>query len=123
MGYNAPRRHVAAAPVGGLEDLMKLRILAGLLIASAALATARLGRGSSLEAVRESGSQALGNAAAAIPVVLKGDVGNLRCEARVRWSLPGSFGRCLFNRVVTEVKIVNGQAEVSCGELEVTCRQ
>lgn len=101
---------------------MRNKILVAFLVAGAALASVRITRGSGLEAGREAAASPFEQAQAAIPVAVNGANSPLRCDARVQFSTPGFGGRCHFNKVVTEVRLVNNQLEVSCGELQVTCR-
>lgn len=97
---------------------MKLPILLAALLAAAGLAAAWA---SGPEAERGAAAAAFEAAGTEIPVSVKANT-PLRCTASVRFSTPGWGGRCQFNRVVTEVQLVNGQLSVSCGELEVSCR-
>ena len=73
----------------------------------------------SIESVKSGAAAAFSGAQEGIPVKANQP---LNCSASIRFSTPGWGGRCSFNRVVTEVQLVNGQLNVSCGELEVSCR-
>ena len=94
------------------------------LFMAALLAGAFAAYGASQEASMETlkAGDPLAAAAADIPVKVSGKT-DIRCQARLRWQSGGYRNRCPYGQVMTGVELSDGQASLSCGELEVTCSQ
>jgi len=101
---------------------MKNMILAAALALVAALAVPVAQTELPVTALKVGNEAALSPVAASLPVTLTGKAQNLRCDARLRFNFGGYHNRCPYGRVVTGVQIVGDIAQLTCGEVEVTCR-
>ncbi len=101
--------------------MRKFFFLLAVIIVAAVAATSR-SESASIEAVRGANDAALQEAAASLPIALKGKAAALRCDARLAWNRSGYHGRCPYGRVVTGVQLTGDLAILSCAKVEVTCR-